>query len=203
MFLVRILRRTPGLKHAVYYLGKRRGAFLIDTFIGHIKPSDKLIDIGVGTGNVTARLKQLGHDITPVDVIDISFTNAVRPVIYDGKTLPWSDGQFDTALLITVLHHTSDPESVIAEAMRVADQIIIIEDVYTSRIHKYITYFMDSLLNLEFFGHPRSNRTDAAWQKTFADLGLHIKDVTAIKSYLVIKQRCYVLTKNGERSSGD
>jgi ubiquinone/menaquinone biosynthesis C-methylase UbiE len=36
-----------------------------------------------------------------------------KPVLYDGKKMPFKDNVFDAALLITVLHHTPDPESIV------------------------------------------------------------------------------------------
>ncbi|MCH2440074.1 MAG: class I SAM-dependent methyltransferase [Candidatus Poseidoniia archaeon] len=40
------------------------------------------------------------------------------PVIFDGKQIPFEDDAFDLAIVLTVLHHTSNPEEVLREAMR-------------------------------------------------------------------------------------
>ncbi len=80
------------------------------------------------------------------------------PVIYDGPKLPWPDNHFDAVLLLTVLHHVADPESVLREACRVGGRIIIIEDVYATRAQKRLTFLLDSLFNLDFRGHPTPTR---------------------------------------------
>jgi len=71
--------------------------------------------------------------------------------LYDGKKIPYDDDSFDVALLITVLHHTPHPEKILQEAQRVAKKIVLVEDVYSTVFHKYVTYFFDSLVNFEFW----------------------------------------------------
>jgi len=48
-------------------------------------------------------------------------------VIYDGKTLPFDNEEFDVSLLNETLHHCEDPESVLIEARRVAKSVYVIE----------------------------------------------------------------------------
>lgn len=156
-------------------------------------PGAKLLDIGAGICDITLTLVNLGYRVTPLDVEDYSCTPLLRPVLYDGRTMPFKDKAFDTALLLTVLHHTPEPEVVLREAQRVAQRIIIIEDVYSSQLHKYLTCFMDSLLNLEFWHHPHSNKTDKEWRQLFKEFGLKLITVKASKSFGVFRHRLYVL----------
>jgi len=44
---------------------------------------------------------------------------------------------------------------------------VIIEDIYGGLVGKYATFFFDNLFNLEFFGHPHSNKSDEEWKKCF------------------------------------
>jgi hypothetical protein len=92
-----------------------------------------------------------------------------------------------------VLHHAPNPEAVLQEAARVAKRVIITEDVYYNIVHKYATFFMDSLLNLEFIGHPHSNKTDAQWREVFQKAGLRLTGEKAMASFLVLRHRMYVL----------
>lgn len=136
-----------------------------------LRKGERILDIGAGGCTVAAGLRELGHDIHPVDIRDQSCVPSLRPQLYDGERLPFTDQSFDVALLITVLHHIADPDQTLREAQRVAKRLIIQEDLYNSTWQRYATYAMDSLLNLEFFGHPHTNRNDAGWRAAFARLG--------------------------------
>ena len=143
----------------------------IQPFIGKRK---KMIDIGSGTGHTALSLIGMGHKVTCVDVEDMNVFEETKPLIYDGKSLPFSDNSFDVALLITVLHHTPKPEEVIKEASRVAKSIIIMEDTYNNKLQKLLTFAMDSIGNMQFFGHPHSNKSDKEWRQLFRKLGLRL-----------------------------
>jgi len=156
---------------------------------------DLLLDLGAGKCALSWKLKQEGYNTTPVDVQNLSFTSQIDPIIYDGKNLPFADNSFDKVLLLTVLHHIPEPEIVIREALRVADELIIIEDVYTNQLHKYLTFFTDSLFNFEFIGHPHSNKTENEWEKLFKDLKLKIKDKRKDKVLKFYNQVTYYLSK--------
>lgn len=58
-----------------------------------------------------------------------------------------------------------------------------------------MTYFFDSLLNLEFVGHPHSNKSDKQWKKTFENLDLKLVDIKYNYSFLVFKHATYYLEK--------
>jgi ubiquinone/menaquinone biosynthesis C-methylase UbiE len=167
--------------------------------LSHIKKylnkSDKILDIGSGPGSVYMLLKKKGFNVVPVDVQDLSFTNEAKPIIYNGEKLPFKNGNFDVALILTVLHHTPYPERIVLEAMRVAKRIIVIEDVYYNKIQKYLTYFLDSFLNLEFLGHPHSNKDDNGWQALFRRLGLKLNGMQHKRFILLCKQTIFYLEK--------
>jgi len=56
--------------------------------------------------------------------------HAMRYVVCGGVRLPFADGEFDTVLLLSVLHHAKSPEAVLAEAARVArHRVIVFEDI--------------------------------------------------------------------------
>lgn len=131
-----------------------------------------VLDVGTGKGTIAHLLQEDGFQVTAVDIADRSFTERVKPKIYDGKGLPFETDSFDFSLLITVLHHTPNPFSILEEAARVGRRVIIIEDIYQTNFQKYATFAMDSLVNLEFRNHPHSNKSDQEWQETFSQLGL-------------------------------
>ena len=162
-------------------------------FLDLLRPSDRILDLGSGPGSVCRCLRERGFAVTPMDVVDVALDRAQRPQLYDGRRLPFANDSFDVALVLTVLHHTRHPACVLAEACRVARRVVIIEDVYTSAPHRYLTWWTDSLLNLEFFGHPHTNRTDAGWRQLFADRGWHLALSRSRRIAGVFRQQTYVL----------
>jgi ubiquinone/menaquinone biosynthesis C-methylase UbiE len=162
---------------------------------GYLAEKGTVIDIGAGWCNVAEILEAKGMEVLPLDVKDLSLVEGIDPVIYDGVRIPFEDNTFDLALLLTVLHHTHRPEEIVKEARRVARSMVIIEDIFTNTAGKYWTFAMDSLLNLEFIGHPHSNKRDQEWRVLFNELGLKLKDAKYQRSFVVFKHATYYLEK--------
>lgn len=165
-----------------------------------LKPGVTVLDIGSGYGTVVEVLRYHQFHVTAIDVADQSVSEDLKPIIYDGELLPFEPGAYDYALLLTVLHHTSDPAWVLAEAARVGRQVIVIEDVYTNPLQQYLTYFTDSLLNFEFRGHPHSNKTRSGWHKTCQSLGLTMELVRSDRFLLFFRQETYVIFRNANQA---
>ena len=132
----------------------------------------KILDVGTGNGDIASFFQSEGHLITPMDIVNKSKHQNIKPIVYDGKHFPFPNNSFDTVLLLTVLHHTPNPDLIINEARRVAKRIIIMEDIYDNFFEKFISKFGCSLVNFEFGGHPHSNRTDKEWKRVFEKLKL-------------------------------
>lgn len=160
-----------------------------------LKKEDRILDIGAGTCNVCEILLRDGYRITPLDVQDLSFVDNIKPILYNGNKIPFRDNKFDVALILTVLHHTSRPEKIIEEAKRISKRIIIIEDIYINKFHKYLTYFFDSLLNLEFINHPHTNKNDKQWKEVCEKLGLKLIGAKYSRSFLVFNHAAYCFEK--------
>ncbi|MDH5682420.1 MAG: SAM-dependent methyltransferase, partial [Spirochaetota bacterium] len=92
-------------------------------------------------------------------------------------------------------HHTSDARNLLSQAQKVARRIIIMEDIYSNRFQRFITQHMDSLANLEFYGHPHSNRSDSEWRDLFSELGLQLTHVEYINTLYFFRQVVYVLER--------
>lgn len=146
----------------------------VSRFLPWLPVGSTAVDIGAGNGLVALELQKAGIQATAVDVADLSIISDVPVTVYDGKTLPFPNHHFQHALLLTVLHHTTDPVAVLKETARVAEQVIIIEDVYKNQLQKYATFAMDTLVN---FGHSEmtyQNRSLREWKIIFAELGLEV-----------------------------
>lgn len=136
-------------------------------FTDLIPMDHKILDLGSGNCLVAKNLMQIGYDITPIDVKDMSVVKNIKPIVYDGLHLPFQLDAFDSLLLLTVLHHADDPEKLIIESKRVSKNIIIIEDTYKNKAQKWATQFVDLIVN---FGHSKmtyQNKTEENWEKIF------------------------------------
>ncbi|GAB5522542.1 MAG: hypothetical protein Roseis2KO_04140 [Roseivirga sp.] len=160
-----------------------------------LSPGAGILDIGSGYGTVTEVLKSNGFEVTAVDVEDQSVRPELKPMVCDGAALPFPSRSFDFSLLLTVLHHTPEPAKVLSEAARVAEKVLVIEDVYSNKLQQYLTYFTDSLLNFEFRGHPHSNKSRAGWQQTCQTLGLEFEVIRSDRFLLFFRQETYLITK--------
>lgn len=160
-----------------------------------LNSSEHILDIGSGNGGLVHLLHKKGIQITPSDISNKSIFPDITPVILKGSVLPFKNDAFDTVLLITMLHHTPQPIDIIKEAMRVGKRLIIMEDIYENKAQKKLTLFMDSLVNMEFKGHPHTNKDDKEWKKVFHELNLELTHVEYYNFLLFFKQVTYILHK--------
>lgn len=170
-----MMQRLPTpVRDAIARPNARRAQALALGLMPWLSPGERVLDIGAGHGFVAQAMAERGCVVTALDVRNTSFVLGLPIQIYDGRTIPFGPGTFDAALLITVLHHIADPDATLHEAARVARKIIILEDLVESPAERAFTQFGDSWLNWEWRGHPHSNRSDAGWRATFADLNLRV-----------------------------
>lgn len=189
------LSKVPLLQAVLLQLAEWRITEKLREITPHLRQTDHVLDIGSGNGVLCRALRKRNYQITALDIDNLSFFEDVEPIIYDGVNMPFEDDCFDVALLITVLHHAPVPEQVLAEARRVAKRVIVIEEIYSGPLNRLLTYFIDSLFNLEFIGHPHTNKTDRGWREVFEHLGLTLVDVRYTKSILILNRVTYVLAK--------
>lgn len=193
--LIDRLRRNAFLRHRLYRLGRTRAQRLVDQVEPYLSRTDRILDLGCGTCNVAEVLIERGYERpTLLDVEDFSFVEALRPQFYDGSVIPSEDKGFDVVLLITVLHHTPDPERLLREAARVAKRVVVVEDVYGSIVGKISTRIMDSVSNLEFVGHPHTNKTDRGWKRCFSQLQLTLVHASYSRFWKVFTCAVYDLS---------
>ena len=104
---------------------------LADSFIGFagLSPGEKILDVGCGTGSMTAALARRGDHaaIVGIDVseayVTFARTHNVDPritfEIADASALPYATGQFDRAVSQLVLQFLPDPYPAVMEMRRV------------------------------------------------------------------------------------
>lgn len=190
-----IILKSSLLNRITLNIVEKRMGEVADVILNFLGGERKILDIGCGFCVVAKSLSVKGYKVTPLDVKNLSIVPEITPTIYNGKKIPFQKNSFDTSLFITVLHHTPDPGSLLAEAKRVSNRIIVMEDIFTNPLQKYLTFMMDSVVNFEFFNHPHTNKSDKEWKELFCKLGLKVKKSVNYKYWWFFQSITYLLVK--------
>jgi hypothetical protein len=93
---------------------------------------ESLADVGCGHGLVGWAARKHFNDILLLDIVDYRFSEVELPFVgySDGDTPPFKHA-YDCNLLITVLHHASDPLRLLKDVwQQTRKRLIIIESVF-------------------------------------------------------------------------
>jgi demethylmenaquinone methyltransferase/2-methoxy-6-polyprenyl-1,4-benzoquinol methylase len=86
-------------------------------------PGPRLLDVGGGTGNYAAALRQAGWEPTVVDVSERMLAHAagkgLPTVVGDAAALPFRAESFDAVMLVSMIHHVGEQAAALTEARRV------------------------------------------------------------------------------------
>jgi len=179
---------------------------IVDIFDEFIVQGERTLDIGAGGGWISNELKQRKNiKATLLDVINLNQTD-FKLIIYDGKSMPFLANNFDTSLLICVLHHCQEPSEVLKEAARVTkNKIIIIEDVFNSSFGRFSLCFKDVVINLTFClltklvreitNMPFNFKKTSEWEKIFEELNLKVIYKKKYYSFFKTQQVLFVIQK--------
>ncbi|MCB9683006.1 MAG: class I SAM-dependent methyltransferase [Alphaproteobacteria bacterium] len=201
--LDRWLRRQPRVRRWMAATIPARLARKLYLVTPWLRPDDRVLDLGTGSGAVCAALRELGHDVVAVDLEDHTL-RSVGVRIADGTALPFPDDAFDVVLLLTVLHHADDPDRMLGEAARVARRaVVVMEDVHHHPLQRWWTTLADSLSTLDLAGHPHHNRDDAGWRAAFARHGLRVAADRHVRTLGVFAQAVYALVPDGPADRTD
>jgi SAM-dependent methyltransferase len=139
-------------------------------------PSEgQILDVGCGDGLI-AHLLNASRPSAVVHGIDV----LVRPgshipvAKFDGDALPYSDGSFDAVLLVDVLHHSADPQALLAEAVRVSRSTVVIKDhLRDARLAGARLRLMDRVGNRSHgVAIPHNYWSTREWNEAFRRLAL-------------------------------
>lgn len=85
-------------------------------------PGRRLADVGGGTGNYAAALRQEGWDPVVIDrspaMLARAAAKGLEIVEADAQELPFDDQSFDAVTMISMLHHVENRSRALAEARR-------------------------------------------------------------------------------------
>ena len=123
------------LKSLLDAIMERRARQLLDVVRTFLPAEGPILDLGSGTGHVSARLeREMGIDVITADVSDIHLTGRPPVLIGDGA-LPFQSETFSGTLLFFVLAYPRDPVRVLREAGRVTHgPVIVVQTLYSGRV---------------------------------------------------------------------
>ena len=159
------------------YFASRRLRALGDHLIDLIPNAATLLDVGCGDGRLAAAIAERRSDVD-ISGLDVRVRpNASIPVAqYDGRAIPHPDDSFDAVLFVDVLHHSEDPQKLLAEGVRVARHCVLIKD---HRVHgpasERLLRFMDDVGNSRFdVALPYNYWPEERWREAFQALDLSV-----------------------------
>lgn len=162
-------------------LGRTQRLNIVRSVSGFL-PNHKasILDIGCGNGLFARDLMATKPHLRIVGVETKPRTDCrINCCVYDGKRLPFQDGQFDYALLINVLHHTDDPALVLSEAARVSAHGVIVKDHYANTRLDFFTLVLMEWIGNAFIdiSQPYNFFSETQWGDLFVKLGLRTETI--------------------------
>lgn len=171
------MNRAVGELHSRMVFG-RRVRVLSDLLSQLLPQGSVVLDVGCGDGTIDSMILSKRPDVT-VTGTDV----LVRPVTkiavreFDGSALPFADKSFDVVAFVDVLHHTNNAEALLAEAKRVARQLVVIKDHTAEGSFGFqVLRLMDWVGNAHYgVALPYNYWPKRKWELTFDKLGLEIR----------------------------
>lgn len=139
---------------------------------------ERILNFGRGLNTFSDILSSMGHEVVPLDITDTSIANS--PVVtYDGEVIPDELGNFDTGIVLTVLHHIPNAahDNILRQLVKRCNRLIILEDVVTETtfVRTALKCMVDNAL---YFNHPLQFKRHRTWKEMFEKYGKVVKDST-------------------------
>ncbi len=151
------------------------------SFVRPFIEGNAVLDIGAAEGWTGGMIKRDAphRDVHLLDVADFNQTD-LPLTLYDGQTFPFEDNSFDTSLLLLILHHCTDPDRVLSEALRVTrKRLIITESVYNFQAGRAMLFVADNIVN-GLRSHSRMAKglnfcTTEEWEARFSQMDVSLR----------------------------
>jgi ubiquinone/menaquinone biosynthesis C-methylase UbiE len=114
---------APPTLEAQNLLSRQRLA--LDMIGSVVRPPGQVLDVGCATGDMAARLKERGYDVSGVDIAEPMVARArerwpgIRFEVGDGEGLPFPDNSFDGVVCLGVIEYQDRDERMLQEIRRV------------------------------------------------------------------------------------
>lgn len=121
------------------------GERVVSSLAGHLGHVGSLLDVGCGDGkNTRALADRAGATrVAGVDVL-VRPSAVIDVTAFDGLHLPFPDASFDAVSIVDVLHHCTEPQTVLREVVRVASKVVVIKDHFAfGPVTNKMLYWMD------------------------------------------------------------
>lgn len=176
-----------------------------DSIFSQIKPwifGKRVLDIGGGSGHLAKKIQcSLDVETAILETVPQTVTG-IKTFRYKNGKAPFPDKHFDSGLLVTVMHHSSNPLYLLRESMRISKRVIVVETVVEEKsdLSLYSTMFLDWFYN-KILINPEietpGNFLDAAsWKIKFQELGcklIHESPLPEIHRLIRLKHWLFTL----------
>lgn len=152
-----------------------------------LEPGATLLDVGCGDGKLAVQLKNEAK-LGAVQGIDVMHRKQeyIETMLFDGRSIPFSDASYDYAMLVDVLHHADHQQDLLSEAARVARRGVVIKDHLRNGLFAQTRLsFMDWVGNRRFdVALPHNYLSRAEWVSLYEKCGLRVvKEQTELDLY--------------------
>jgi SAM-dependent methyltransferase len=149
----------------------RRTRILAHHLCQLIPSGARVLDVGCGDGLIDRMIMdQTGASIEGIDTL-IRPSTHIPVRAFSGSVIPYADRSVDVVMFVDVLHHTSNPKILLAEAVRVGRSVLI-------KDHLREGFLANETLRLGNAHHnvvlPYNYLSNAEWNAAFGDIGLQV-----------------------------
>lgn len=162
-------------KPLAFERAKRNFELVKDYIVG-----ERILDLGAGDGLLALEIKeQLKREVLLVDIVDYNYTDLPLTLYNPEEKIPLADGEVDTTILYTVLHHADDPEHLLKEATRITKKRLVIIEAYAEEedirmTNSFFDWFYNRVIGDEDINVPLNFLRVKGWEKLLKSHGFKV-----------------------------